>query len=325
LIQIPVAFAKFGVMGANEKIWIGTWTNRAGQLGLLMPMLAVSMLWAYGLRWNKLKYAVPIATLFALVTVSAEKRAVLVIMPTLVAFLIVMVSTPVIGAWCGHVPSNASNPAPWRDALLALLVSACVVTSAALLAIPSLDTSSRDYENLSSRSVYAYIVEYMTRDFESPMNLSKMTVEENRNIQQGRLRMWVKALAGVSERTLPSVLFGEGGGWLMEHRMLAGKGRDVMFERLRLRGPAPTGLRHFFEVGVVGLSMMAVWFVWLAFRLFRKSHSAFTLGVYGAWLLFMFDYFVYSQVGWGGGVFAPILFLLVAAALRGIRPMAGQN
>ena len=321
-IQLPVAALKYCLLGVNEKQWIGTFHQTAGQLGLLMPMLTVVFLWAYAIKRGCLFVPVLLATGYALVSVVNEKRAVVFILPLLVALLISidLIASRLSGRQLREI---------WYCKKLGTcrllsfyLLSVVAVIAFALHNISSFDTSTGDYENLPHRSVIAYSIEYLNRDYDSPMNRSaNPDLETNRNIQMGRFRLWARGIETVAELPLARLLFGAGGGWLLEHPLLTHKPNDIFFDRIQLRGPTSTGLRHLFEIGIVGFLLMFIWLGQIAWALLRRvsdgGSGMIALGAAGAWAIFMFDYLFYSQVGSGVGVFAPVCFLFVAVALRG--------
>lgn len=316
-IQLPVAAMKYWALGVNEKGWIGTFHHSAGQLGLLMPMLAVAFLWAYAIKRERFLVPVLLATGFALISVVNEKRAVVLIVPALVALLIVM----------DFVTARADGRKPWYcnpqglgRLFVAFLLPVAVVITCALQNVPSFNTRITDYEDLSDRSVPAYISEYLLRDYDSAMNKSaNPNVETNRNIQMGRFRLWMHGIDLAVGLPLKRFLFGAGGGWLLNHPLLIAKPDDIFFHRLHLRGPTSTGFRHFFEMGAAGLLLMLAWMGQIGWALLQRvSHPSadiIALGAAGAWSILVFDYVLYSQVGWGAGVFAPVCFLIITRVL----------
>lgn len=324
-IQLPVAALKYWTSGINEKIWIGTFHQHAGQLGLLMPMLGVSFLWAYAIKRQRLLIPVTLATCFAMISVVNEKRSIVLVMPALVLLII---GVDIVFTRMAQVKEKELwylKPRAVAHILLAFLASSSVTTVFALRSIPSFDVNTIDYNHIPSPSVPAYIQEYLTRDYDSPMNYSSAnpSVDENRNIQLGRFRLWQLGVEECLALSRERCLFGAGGGWLLKHPMLTDKPVDFMFQQLHLRGPASTGFRHLFEIGAIGLLLMVVWIAQIGWDLIQRASDPrvglLALGATGAWGLLAFDYLLYSQVGWSAGVFLPVCFLVVAAALRNDR------
>lgn len=324
-IQLPIAAFKYWTIGINEKIWIGTFHQHAGQLGLLMPMVGVAFLWAYAINRQRLLIPTLLATCFALISVVNEKRGIILLLPALVVLLIAadLLSARLTGKQWKRI--WYLKPAGLGRLLTAFLLSWGIVITCAIQSIPSFDTRTADYQALRERSVTAYIREYLMRDYDSAMNRSddNPDIETNRNIQMGRLRLLMHGIDIAVKFPVDRLLFGTGGGWLLEHPLLKDKPADLMFKRLRLRGPASTGLRQLFEFGAAGLLLMGIWFVQVGWGLIRRASNPMTrllaLGATGVWSIQVFDYLIYSQVGWGGGVFMPLCSLIVASALRNDR------
>jgi hypothetical protein len=81
--QVLVCALKFLLFGVNEKAWIGTMTQSAGQLGLLMPAMALGFAWAFGLVRERIAPAATLALLIAAVGVVSEKRATMFLAPAI--------------------------------------------------------------------------------------------------------------------------------------------------------------------------------------------------------------------------------------------------
>lgn len=329
ILQIPVAIGKYMFLGVNEKEWIGTFHQHAGQLGLLMPMMIVLFLWAYALRKGHVWQTILLATMFSLMSVVCEKRAIILVMPVWVLSMIAVnwwaqkefkfsesgiSSLPISGMKYFVIP------------MFALCLSSIIVISAAFTNIDSFDTSTTEYVYIGKEaktgrsSVWDYTTEYLMRGYDSPINRSKFSVDENRNTHLGRIRLWIEGFKYMTQQNTTEMLFGFGGGWLLKHKFMPDKPKDLMYVRTKLRGPASSGVRHLFEIGLVGLTIMILWFFQIGLTLLRRAldhkRSVLALGGLGVWALFAFDYVIYSQVGLSVGVLAPVCCFLVAAAIR---------
>lgn len=329
ILQIPVVLGKYLLLGVNEKDWIGTFHQNAGQLGLLMPMIIVVFLWAYALRRDNMWPAIVLATVFSLMSVVCEKRAIVFIMP------VSMLSLIAVNWWAqkknkfslSSISSlSASIIKPYVIPIFALFLSSILVIYAAFANIDSFDTSTTEYVYISKEAkngrstVLDYTIEYLTRGYDSPINRSEFSVDENRNTHLGRIRLWAEGFKYMAQQNTKEMLFGFGGGWLLEHKLMPDKPRDLMYVRTKLRGPASSGVRHLFEIGLGGVAIITLWFLQIGWVLLRRTldykHSVLALGGLGVWALFAFDYILYSQVGLSVGVFAPVCCFLVAAAIR---------
>ena len=329
ILQIPVALGKFILLGVNEKDWIGTFHHQAGQLGLLMPMVIVLFLWAYALRRGRIWPTILLATMFSLISVICEKRAIILVMPVWGLSLIA------VNWWAqkgfkfslGGIRSlPVSIVKSCVIPIVALCLSSIIVIYVAALNIQSFDKSTAEYAHMRSEfqmenpSIWDYTLEYLVRGYDSPINRSKISVDKNENTHLGRIRLWIEGFKYMAQQNTKEMLFGFGGGWLLEHKLMPDKPRDLMYVRTKLRGPASSGVRHLFEIGFVGLTIMILWFLQIGLTLLRRTlshkHSVLALGGLGIWALFAFDYILYSQVALSVGVFAPVCCFLVAAAIR---------
>ncbi len=316
-VQIPVSVAKYVYFGVDEKRWIGTFDHSAGQLGLLMPMIAVSLLWAYAIKKQIVWGPVILIALFSAVGIISEKRSFMLVLPFLLIFL--SCSAAVSDRFQHSAGEFVRRFGLGKQALTALGLSLAVAVGS-IHFMPSLNTDRQEFKSLKTGTVAAYVREYLTRGYESEMNTSRLSKSENRNIQLGRLMLWEMAIEMCPERGVKACALGEGGGWLIQHPLLHSKSEDFMFEQLELRGPRSTGIRHLFEVGVIGLGLMLLWFAQIAWGIFRRVGNVqvgwLALGALGVWSIQAFDYVLYSEVAWRSGIFTPISLLLIGRVLR---------
>lgn len=80
LLQIPVIFVKYAVMGQSEKGAIGTLSIGYGSLSTVFPVLIIAFLISFYLMSNKFKYVILIF-LFVLFGIIGNKRAITFIIP----------------------------------------------------------------------------------------------------------------------------------------------------------------------------------------------------------------------------------------------------
>ncbi|MDQ0423287.1 hypothetical protein J2045_004339 [Peteryoungia aggregata LMG 23059] len=313
LLQVAVCVVKLFWIGANEKGWIGTMHQSAGQLGLLTPLLALGFIWAVALVHRTPWKVFLVATSVGLVAVASEKRALLVMMPLVP-----------IGVLVCHAIFHRFFCKSYKRVSVSLLANyaasafmSCVLLIA--LALSSIDSlRSSDYSKLGVNGVFEYIYVYMTRDFDSEMNRSDFSVDENLNIQMGRLRIIVVAVDIVSDSDLYTMLLGGGGGRLLAHPRL-NNGSDVMYREVGLRGPSGLAIRHLFEIGFLGVFLVLGWMGWMVVLLVNSAGSGanqvLVLGALGCVGVLAFDYLIYSESGWYSGVLLPLVTFLVAQAI----------
>lgn len=314
ILQVAVCVAKLLWMGANEKGWIGTMHQTAGQLGLLTPLLALGFIWAFALVHRVPWKVFLVATSVGLIAVASEKRGLLVMMPLVP--LGVLVCHEIFHRFFRHSYKRFSVSLLANYAASAFL--SCVVLMAlALSSIESLRSS--DYSKLGVDSVFEYIYVYMTRDFDSAMNRSEFSVDENPNIHMGRLRLIFTAVKTVSENDVYPMTLGGGGGRFLEHPRL-NNGSDVMYREVGLRGPSGLAVRHLFEIGFLGVFLVLAWMAGLVVLLVNSARSGanqvLVLGALCCVGVLVFDYLIYSEAGWYSGVLLPLVTFMVAQAIK---------
>jgi len=314
--QVLVCALKFLLFGVNEKAWIGTMTQSAGQLGLLMPAMALGFAWAFGLVRARISLAATLALMIAAVGVVSEKRATMFLAPAIP--MLTLATWLVVGRF-----ARIRRERPGRTVLhylAAVATISAIVGLGSLVAIPSLNAENPRYVLYGTHSVIDYIRVYLTRDYDSPMNISKTSVDDNQNIQLGRLLLLSRAVRLSLDQPVPLALSGHGGGWLLEHRFLPHKGVDVLYDRVGLRGPSGLLVRHLFEIGWVGVVLVLAWTLALVTlllkALLKAPESVLAFGALTSVAVLLFDYTFYSEMTWNSGVFMPIFALLAAFALR---------
>ena len=252
--QPCVALVKLITVGIDEKQWIGTLHQSAGQLGLLLPMVGIAT--AIPLAVIYRPAVVLFVPLFVLFGIVGEKRAIVIVLP-LVIVLTAALSLIVVRKRLGLDSAWAHCGARCRAAMGAVLIISLVEsTVGGILSIASLNPTNVDgggieaivdspgsiadrLQSLTEQLSYAvgYVHDYLLRDFDHAMNKSEQSVEENTNIQLGQLRIIVEASRAVARFDTPQLLFGLGGSAVDESYLLGANRNDVIFSALGLRGP----------------------------------------------------------------------------------------
>lgn len=327
LLQLPVSWLKAGFVGVDESHWIGTVHNQAGELGLLLPLFAVSALtsWFLFLRLPRVIFlgALLLMVGFGMFGIIAEKRAVVYLLPLWLglAFFLYL-------AWIlRRRNSSLSIRIASMKRLLAQGASlgavAFILVWGSLVLIPSLNPEERVGGSVSFEHLTNYTTDYLLRGYQHPLNNSVENVEQDRGIQMGRLRVTLEALRLTATSDLRHALFGFGGSATSPSYQLGAGRNDVMFEKFGIRGAASGVTRVVLESGYVGLFLMLGWFVWLwvdLFFLFWRADDVQTASGSMAILLihgvFAFDFIVYSNASWTCGVLGPVYFVLLALHLQ---------
>lgn len=332
LAQIPIVVWKAFVVGIDEKFWIGSFSQTAGQLGLLFPLFALSTLVPLFLLNGGPILAI-LVFVFSFVPVINEKRAVIFVLPTF--FFTAVFICSYFWKWKFALASKLDL---FRREIcmrfLVLIAIAAVVIYAALNLIPSFKSTELSYyqkENNASATkcveneicrIFLYSRDYLIRDYYSPLNSSTGTVEETPSIQLGRVALIEAAFERVIKHDPFIMIFGYGAS-AVNPSYLLGEGRsDVMFEKFGIRGTYPSAIAMLFEAGLVGLSAMVLFFSFLLYSVMKrmvesysKKYFIFSASVMLMTLTMAFDYFVYSITAWTTYTLSPIYFILVGILL----------
>jgi hypothetical protein len=317
-VQIPIAGLKLAFIGIDEKSWIGTMHHSAGQLGVLLPLMAVPPLVVLGLVMGS--WIVWLIAFFSFFAIVNEKRLAIFAIPLLA-----------LGVWLLAVMQERwlrANDLPVSSVLrrVQTLIAVTVVSAGTVYfgtyAIPSLNPAGKYAGgSFDVRYLWTYVKEYLTRDYVSPMNNPLEKLESDTGIQLGRIELIRRAAADMAEQPLSTVLFGFGGSNTSPSYLLGGDRDDILFKRHKLRGPTPLGVRILFDTGYVGLVILVGWFVWLGVLLLRRMNdkdrsiailAAIALSWHGVAAV---DAFLYSTVLWTSGALAPAYFVLLGCML----------
>jgi hypothetical protein len=314
LFQIPFFAYKWIVIGVEEKHWIGALSQTAGQIGLIFPLLILSLIVPLYIATGG--WAIILVLVYSFLPVINEKRAIVVMLP---ALLIAAVFT-----FSQISPRRVTNEkfAPrihYRR--LSLLFSVCIaIWVSSVNSIPSLECKNAPPCALQ---VIAYSYQYLLRDYSSPMNLSKTSKEENTNIQLGRLTLIKESILTLTEKGWKTLLFGLGAGAINPSPNLGPNRADIMFDKSGLRGTYSQGLMLLWEGGICSVLGAAGFFVFLWLALAKQlalMHTSPSI-VFGNGMILMaailaFDFFGYSTAGWLTHSVTPFVFTLVAIFLR---------
>ena len=313
-LQIPAGLIDFLINGIEEK-YIGTVHESAGQLGLLIPMVATSFLFSAYLHTRGVRYLVGIM-LFILFGVLGEKRATVFVVPTLLAILVaIYYVTP--------RPGRRSLRFTWR--LLRQMVSVAVATAVlggmafylGARLLPSLNPDGAVGGRFDPAFVLDYAQRYNTRDFTSEFNGLDAT---NTGVQMGRVELLKRSFALMKNQDPFTVLFGYGGGFFSSS-YLVGANPEIFFERFEMRGTFPSIAVILLESGFLGAALYLVFHAYFVVRLYQKYRNSsgyyriIGLGTLGMSLTFLFDTLSYSTVFASTGVLTPTYYLLAACLL----------
>jgi hypothetical protein len=316
-IQIPVAAGKLILIGIDEKRWIGTMHQSAGQLGILLPLMAIPSLVIVGLAWkSSITWLSGFFSFFAIVN---EKRLAILAIPLLAlgAWLIVLIQDIVIRP---RLPLSTVDAR--LKTFLAVLAVSVGTFYAGIFFVPSLNPGGTYFGGkVDLRYLRTYTKEYLTRGYVSVLNNPLDNLETDTGIQLGRIALIRAAAAHVASQPLPIALLGFGGSNTSDSYLLGNNRNDIIFKRHRLRGATPFAVRVLIDTGYIGLTLLVGWFVWIVLLIMRRMSDP------DKWIVIIamialcwhgvvaFDVFLYSSALWTYGVLAPSYFLLLGLLL----------
>lgn len=314
LVQAPVFIWKWYAVGVNEKFWIGTLSQTAGQLGLVFPMLVLSLVLPWYLHKGRIVFALLIL-IFAFLPVVNEKRGVVIVIPAVLFFSIAAYIATKRGR--DLICSNLNGWLSSRGSLVLLVCFA--VWGGATKLIPSL--YCENYQSCGKQTVQ-YISDYLKRDYASPMNLSRSSVDENTDIQLGRWELVRASFALIGEQGVMVTLAGFGAGAVNPSPHLGADRSDIMYHKFGLRGTYSSALALLYEAGVIAVLSMIAFFYLLTAMVIKQIRTAGSDDRYlaGLGILLMisvmaFDYFIYSITGWSSCTLAPLFFVAIGIYL----------
>ncbi len=307
LIQLVFVLIKLGVHGVDEKVFIGTMSNAAGQLGFLFPAIVVPILVFMMDKKNSLTSYVLIAAMF-LFGIINEKRAVVFLLP-----LILLVSIAANHAGFGARVRGLSTR------MVAGVLIAVAGVALGISAIPSLNAEEAYGGSISIRHALDYGITYLTMNFGGPLQGTYVEAVSDTGVQVGRTTLWISIFDWLMSGDTWTLLFGSGFGtatssiWLRE-------GGDNLFSVIGTRGAISGAGLAAVETGLVGLLTMGWLFVSVTYGLVavhRKVHSSTakrwlrTLMIIH--LVFCFDFFFYSIVLFRTMPMPFVFFVLLAS------------
>lgn len=314
LLQLPFFAYKWIVIGIEEKHWIGALSHTAGQLGLIFPMLVLSMLLPLYLAVGR--WPIVLVVAYSLLPVINEKRAVVVMVPFLIAAS-VLAYARLSQRYC---ESGIEIPRISVGKLVALIVVCLIVWISSVKLIPSLQCTDNEP---CAVQVIKYGQNYLLRDYLSPMNLSETSKDQNTNIQLGRLTLLKESFATLADTSWGTLVFGLGGGAINPSPNLGPDRADIMYKKFGIRGTYSFGLMLLWEGGIAAVIAAAGFFVLLSWALYQQLERGRTRAsiLFGSGVILMlavlaFDFFVYSTAGWLTHSLTPGVFTLIAIFLK---------
>ncbi|MBN1378999.1 MAG: O-antigen ligase family protein [Gammaproteobacteria bacterium] len=320
LIQPVISILKFFLIGVDESYWIGTMHQTAGELGVLAPLFAICFLVPMAFLRSFWWFTVVVA--FCVFCFVNEKRLGLSAIPiTMFGMLFLHL---IQDSWRNFkgIDKLSSSKRKLYGGFIISLLSIFVIYASALI-IPSLNIDEKVGGFFNYRHIISYHKEYLTRDYEDPLNNPIENIEFDPGIQLGRFKLINNSFRYMANQPTLRLLFGFGGSDISTSYLLGGDRTDIFYHKHQLRGATPFGLRVLIETGFVGYLIFVFWFSYISFLLIRnifslnESRSTLAICATGMHLIFFFDSLFYSCATWTNGVLTPIYFVILTSILFG--------
>jgi hypothetical protein len=288
-VQFLFALVKLATHGIDEKVLIGTMSHGAGQLGFLIPAIAVPIIVYLQRPGNQVLTWTLIAAMFAFGIIN-EKRSVIFVLPLILLAAVLM-----------KRGTRLFRPTLGNIVALGAIAAVCVAGVALGIAfMPSLNQSSAYGGDVSVSFAVMYARDYLLMDYGGNLQGSYATALVDTGVQVGRLILWFEILRWLFAQDWTSMLFGIGFGAVTPSSWIQ-QSIDPLFELLGTRGALSGAGLALIETGLIGLALMTTFFVALMIATVRLLRRCVMPEVRG-WLkttiliqlVFWYDFFFYS-------------------------------
>jgi len=304
LIQLPAALIKVITIGQDER-WIGTVSWQAAQLSTMLPLFAISFLFAFYFFKRDKKYLLLVAGSF-LFGIAGQKKS--------LALLI-----PVVSGVVWYLYGKRAIPKKrlrLRVSQMKYLFIICVISYLGIFSASRILKSEMYGGHLDVKRLIDYIIWYNTRD------QIALYGADNPDHSMGRVTITILSLNRLKESGLIQQLIGFGPGAMILSPHLGRK--EMAFEQFGLRGAIPGFVMFVLQVGFLGVMFWIYFFLKLfkkAYTTYQKSYNpnfkAVVLGFMGATFTFILDFFIYGTSTMFLGILTPVYFHVAAIVFRG--------
>lgn len=332
IIQIPVSWLKLSLIGINEH-WIGTVHFNAGQLSVMLPLVAISFLFSTYLNKGK-TYLIFIIIFFIAFSMIGQKRATIVFVPVLLGVLYFF------NIWFlkERIISFRRIYGAVRNIFFLTLVAFFTIYIGCRIT-PSLNPDQTNWGEFDIEHVYSYIIAYNVRDYGDAVSfrdihtlaknkkgtenlVSEEKVASDPSFQMGRASVTKLAVKKILNSDIQHMLFGFGPMVSRESR-IAGNDFDQMYSKFGIRGSTTGFVTFLLEYGLFGVVVMTLLFCLVQRDIMKHlrdcdipSYKPYYLGCLGLNFVFVLDFFIYSQSTLLFGVLLPVYFYCIALSHR---------
>jgi hypothetical protein len=328
LIQLPAGLLKYLLIGQDE-VWIGTVSKLNGSLSAILPMFAVSFLFAMFLNERGIKYLVLIVCFF-LFGIIGEKRAIGFFI------LLILVFETAVFLWARFKSRHTVLSS--RDIIIG---AACILMGIGfvLLAgniIASYDPKGRAHGPFDLKFIFwERVIHYNFRNMEIENNPEAeghrtFTLKNRDGVEQifkhgstmGRGRITLEAIRYIISRHPVHWLFGFGPGSMNRSPRLD-RSKQTPYEEFGIFGSYTGFIVYVLQIGFLGVFCLFFFFVKIVAAVYHRyrltsdcDYRIKALGFLGINFSFFIDFFFYSQTTINQQMLMPVYFYASTLLLK---------
>lgn len=289
IVQFVFVLIKIYVHKIDEKVFIGTMSHTAGQLGFLFPAIVIPIL-IFLIKPKKIYSTILFVIMMFMFGILNEKRSVIFLLPIVLFFSVIF---------------TMDRKILKKKFLVFIIFSILIGFTGMYLGIsliPSLNPESKYGGGVSFSYAFKYVADYLTMNYGGNLQGSYEDAVFNRSIQVGRFILWNSIIEWIKNSDFSTMCFGVGYGaatpsvWLNE-------GRDQLFSIIGTRGAVSGAGISIIETGLLGFITISCFFLHI-FNLIIIAKKRVFFNISKRWLyvvaivhiIFCYDFFFYSTV-----------------------------
>ena len=260
-MSIVGTILKLFIFGIDESYLVGLMTMTAGELGLIFPAFMLVFYIGSYKESKKLRWVLLYLFMFGIIN---EKRSIVFIFPLL--FLIL-----------GEINLRRG------------LLYAAVLYPVAISLIPSLNRDEKIFGSIDLVYPFIYASEYLMADYGSNLQGSKEESYRDKNVQLGRVTLFLKVREEIREMNSQTLLFGRGLGRYTNKYVSSNGIQDNLFRDYGYRGNLSSLLQVALESGIISIISILI-FIYMQLRYYLKGRI-----FYAVLAIYAYDLLFYSQ------------------------------
>jgi hypothetical protein len=261
VLSIVGTILKLFIFGIDESYLVGLMTMTAGEIGLIFPAFILVFYVDYYKEIKKIRWVLLYLFLFGVIN---EKRSIVFVFPIL--FLIL-----------GKV--NLRRGFFFVALLYPLAISL----------IPSLNRDEKIFGSVDLVYPFTYAVEYLMADYGSDLQGSKKEAYRDKNVQLGRVALFLKIRKEFQDMNSHTLLFGTGLGRYTNKYGSSNGIEDNLFKDFGYRGNLSSFLQVTLESGLLSIVSISI-FIYMQLRYYLRGRM-----FYAILIIYIYDIFFYGQ------------------------------